>query len=131
VASRAAPGERLAEKSTVELAAGFAEITFDSGARVTSKPRAARGHVGVDGTLHRGTLKASVPREAIGFRISNPAVEVVDLGTEFTMIATARAPGGARAQRRGRGRAARDRRQETICSAPRNRAASRRRASAM
>ena len=32
-------------------------------------------------------LKASVPSEAVGFRISTPAVEVVDLGTEFTMLA--------------------------------------------
>ena len=43
-----------------------------------------------DSTLHRGTLKASVPPEAVGFRISHPAVEVVDLGTEFTMIADGR-----------------------------------------
>jgi hypothetical protein len=40
-------------------------------------------------TLLRGTLKASVPPEALGFRLSNPAVEIVDLGTEFTMIADA------------------------------------------
>jgi hypothetical protein len=46
-----------------------------------------------DATLLRGTLKASVPTEAMGFRISNPAVEVVDLGTEFTMVADA--SGGA------------------------------------
>ena len=46
-----------------------------------------------DATLLRGTLKASVPTEAMGFRISNPAVDVVDLGTEFTMVADA--SGGA------------------------------------
>jgi hypothetical protein len=40
--------------------------------------------------LRRGALKASVPLEAIGFRVSSPAVEVVDLGTEFTMIADSR-----------------------------------------
>src|SRR5205814_1309098 len=36
-----------------------------------------------------GSLKASVPPEAIGFKISHPTVEVVDLGTEFTMYADA------------------------------------------
>ena len=40
-----------------------------------------------DAVLHRGTLKANVPTEAIGFRISNPSVEVTDLGTEFSMVA--------------------------------------------
>jgi hypothetical protein len=39
--------------------------------------------------LVQGTLKASVPPEAIGFRVSNGAVEVRDLGTAFTMIADA------------------------------------------
>jgi hypothetical protein len=38
-------------------------------------------------TLRKGTLKASVPKEAIGFRVINASVEVVDLGTEFTMMA--------------------------------------------
>ena len=42
-----------------------------------------------EATLNRGTLKASVPPQAIGFRISNPSVEIVDLGTEFTMSADA------------------------------------------
>src|SRR5262249_7955505 len=36
-----------------------------------------------------GRLKASFPPEAMGFSISNPTVEVVDLGTEFTMFADA------------------------------------------
>jgi hypothetical protein len=42
-----------------------------------------------DAALLGGTLKASVPPEAVGFRISHPSVEVVDLGTEFTMVADA------------------------------------------
>ena len=81
-------GERLGKNQRLELAAGFAEITFDSGARVTLEgPAVLEITSAWDGTLHRGTLKVSVPHEAIGFRISNPAVDVVDLGTEFTMIA--------------------------------------------
>ena len=83
-----APGARLGKNQRLELAAGFAEITFDSGARVTLEgPALLEITSAWDGTLHRGTLKANVPSEAIGFRISNPAVDVVDLGTEFTIIA--------------------------------------------
>ena len=82
------PGARLEKNQRLELAAGLAEITFDSGARVVLEgPASLDVNSAWDGTLRRGTLKASVPHEAIGFRISNPAVEVVDLGTEFTMIA--------------------------------------------
>ncbi len=85
------PGERLEKNQRIELAAGLAEITFDSGARVTLEGPASIAIASAwDSTLHRGTLKASVPPEAIGFRISNAAVEVVDLGTEFTMIADGR-----------------------------------------
>ncbi len=85
------PGDRLHRSQRLELAAGLVEITFDSGARVVLEgPASLDVNSAWDGTLRRGTLKASVPLEAIGFRISNPAVEVVDLGTEFTMIADGR-----------------------------------------
>jgi hypothetical protein len=81
-------GERLHQGQRMELAAGFAEITFDSGAQVVLKGPASLGiNSAWDATLRRGTLKATVPLQAIGFRISNPAVEVVDLGTEFTIEA--------------------------------------------
>jgi len=74
----------------LELAAGYAEITFDSGARVVLEGAASLEIKSAwKATLLRGTLKVSVPPEALGFRISNPAVEVVDLGTEFTMVADA------------------------------------------
>lgn len=83
-----APGARLAKSQRLELTAGLAEITFDSGARVVLEgPTVLHLDSAWNGTLRRGTLKASVPPEAVGFRISNPAVDVVDLGTEFTMIA--------------------------------------------
>jgi hypothetical protein len=38
-----------------------------------------------EAALHGGTLRANVPAESVGFRVSHPSVEVVDLGTEFTM----------------------------------------------
>lgn len=83
-----APGAPLHRNQSIELSAGAVEITFDSGARVVLDGAASLDINSAWGaTLRRGTLKASVPPEAIGFRISNPMVEVVDLGTEFTMIA--------------------------------------------
>ena len=82
------PGERLGVNQRLELTGGLAEITFDSGACVVLEgPALLEVNSAWDSTLRRGALKASVPPEAIGFRVSNPAVEVVDLGTEFTMIA--------------------------------------------
>lgn len=82
------PGALLREGEKLDLEAGFAEITFDSGARVVLEGAAQLElHSAWDATLRHGTLKASVPPEALGFRISNPVVEVIDLGTEFTLIA--------------------------------------------
>ena len=87
------PGGRLYKGQRLALAKGFAEITFDSGAQVVLRGPAS---LNVDSawaaTLNRGTLKASIPPEAMGFSISNPTVEVVDLGTEFTMFADAIGP---------------------------------------
>ncbi len=81
-------GDHLGRGRSFELASGLAEITFDSGARVVVQGPSVIGLDSAWGiTLRQGTLKATVPPQAIGFRVSNPAVEVVDLGTEFTMIA--------------------------------------------
>jgi hypothetical protein len=80
----------LRKGQRLELAKGLAEITFDSGALlVLEGPASLDLNSAWDATVRRGTVKASVPAQAMGFRISNPSVEVVDLGTEFTMIADA------------------------------------------
>ena len=82
------PGAELRRGQRIELASGFAEITFDCGAQVTLEgPASLDLSSAWDAVLRRGTLKANVPHEAIGFRISNPSVEVTDLGTEFSMVA--------------------------------------------
>ncbi len=82
------PGTQLAKGQAIELLAGFAEITFDSGARVILEgPASLTVNSAWASTLRGGTLKAIVPPQAIGFRVSNPSVEIVDLGTEFTMVA--------------------------------------------
>lgn len=82
------PGAGLRKGQRLELAQGFAELTFDSGAQIVLEGPASLELVSAwNATLHRGRLKANVPAEAMGFSISNPAVEVVDLGTEFSMVA--------------------------------------------
>jgi ferric-dicitrate binding protein FerR (iron transport regulator) len=82
-----AAGEELHRGQQLQLASGLVEIAFDSGAVVTLEgPAALQLTSAWEAVLHRGTLKAQVPKEAIGFRVSNPAVEVVDLGTEFSMV---------------------------------------------
>ena len=87
-APSARPDNYIRKGETLELAAGFAEVTFDCGAQVVLEgPASLSLNSAWDATLLRGTLKASVPTEAMGFRVSNPSVQVVDLGTVFTMIA--------------------------------------------
>jgi len=84
------PGGRFRKGQKLELVKGFAEITFDSGAQIVLQgPASLDVNSAWAATLNRGTLKASIPPEAMGFSISNPTVEVVDLGTEFTMFADA------------------------------------------
>jgi len=83
-------GEHLRKGQRLELMKGLAEITFDSGAQVVIEgPVSLDVNSAWDATLARGTIKVTVPTEAIGFRVADRAVEVVDLGTEFTMIAEA------------------------------------------
>jgi ferric-dicitrate binding protein FerR (iron transport regulator) len=82
------PGDELRRGQQLHLESGFAEITFDSGAQVTLEgPADLDLNSAWEAVLRRGTLKAHVPGEAVGFRISNPSVDVVDLGTEFSMVA--------------------------------------------
>ena len=89
-ASTMQPGSQLHKGQRLELANGFAEVTFDSGAKVVLEgPASLDVKSAWAATLNRGNLKASVPAQAIGFSIFNPNVEVVDLGTEFTMSADA------------------------------------------
>jgi len=87
------PRQRLRKGQQIELTSGFAEITFDSGAQVLLQgPALLDVNSAWSATLKQGKLTASLPPEAMGFSISNPTVEVVDIGTEFTMVADA---GGA------------------------------------
>jgi hypothetical protein len=81
-------GEWFNAGKKLQIAEGFAEITFDCGAQVVLEgPAFLELHSPWSAVFHHGALTAKVPPEAIGFRIENPAVQVVDLGTEFSMLA--------------------------------------------
>ncbi len=81
-------GEWCNAGKKLQLAQGFAEITFDCGAQVILEgPAALELSSPWSALLHHGALRAKVPPEAIGFRIENPAVQIVDLGTQFSMLA--------------------------------------------
>ena len=88
VKSGPSTGDELMRGQRLDLKSGFAEVTFDSGAQLLLE-----GPVSLDlrsaweAEFHRGSLKANVPPEAAGFRVTSAAVEVVDLGTEFSMTA--------------------------------------------
>ncbi len=66
------------------LAEGTIELEFGDGARVSIQGPAKfelrnRGHI----HLESGNLVARIPEEALGFVVTTPEAEVVDLGTEF------------------------------------------------
>jgi Concanavalin A-like lectin/glucanases superfamily/FecR protein len=83
-------GDELRRGQRIELRSGFAEITFDCGAQITLEgPATLELRSAWVAALQQGSLKANVPSEAIGFRVSNSSVDVVDLGTEFSMLAEA------------------------------------------
>jgi ferric-dicitrate binding protein FerR (iron transport regulator) len=74
------PGQRL------RIASGFLEVSFDSGAQLTVEgPAELEATDAWQAALRSGSLRANVPAESAGFRVTHPSVEVVDLGTEFTM----------------------------------------------
>jgi hypothetical protein len=77
-------GARLLSGQRLALQSGFAEITFDSGAKVLLEGKNELHIVSSNGAaLDQGRLVAQVPAQARGFTVSTPTMEVVDLGTEF------------------------------------------------
>jgi ferric-dicitrate binding protein FerR (iron transport regulator) len=81
-------GDELAAGQWLDLKSGHAELTFDSGAQlVVEGPVKMSIRSAWEAELQRGVVKANVPQEAVGFRVVNAAVEVVDLGTEFSIAA--------------------------------------------
>jgi ferric-dicitrate binding protein FerR (iron transport regulator) len=80
--SRLHPGQRL------NLSTGLVEITFNDGAVVVLEGPAS---FDVDSPsraqLHDGRLAAVVPERGRGFEVVTPRLNVVDLGTEFGVMA--------------------------------------------
>ncbi len=77
-------GAELRAGQKLNLAAGLAELTFDSGAKVIlHAPAQFEVADALGGGLARGKLTAKVPHAAAGFTIATPGGKVVDLGTEF------------------------------------------------
>jgi ferric-dicitrate binding protein FerR (iron transport regulator) len=82
-----AVGESFSPGRTLHLLKGLAEVVFDCGARVMLQgPTTVELTSAWAATLKQGSLHANVPQEAIGFRVVNPEVDVVDLGTEFSVV---------------------------------------------
>lgn len=76
-------GDRIGD-DVVRLFGGRLELSFDDGAKVTLEgPIEFRPMTSGQLQLRRGRLTATVPQEAIGFTVSTPTSQVVDLGTEF------------------------------------------------
>ncbi|MFO0791267.1 MAG: FecR domain-containing protein [Pirellulales bacterium] len=80
--SKLKPGQRL------NLTTGLVEITFDDGAVVVLEgPSVFNVESRGRGQLHDGRLAATVPERARGFEIVTSRLNVVDLGTEFGVMA--------------------------------------------
>ena len=77
-------GQQLAGGTRIELDAGVARVTFESGAAATLHgPCEFIVDNAMHGTILQGRVAVIAPRRAYGFRIRSPNSEVIDLGTEF------------------------------------------------
>ena len=73
-------------RGRARLESGEATLQLDNGVELQLRGPAELELHSVDhGVLHRGQLSARVPEGAIGFRVDAPGVNVVDLGTEFSL----------------------------------------------
>lgn len=83
-----AVGTSLQAGQKLELKKGYAEITFDSGAQLTMEgPASLVVASSWEASLETGSVNATVPVEAEGFRLSNASVELVNTGAELSMTA--------------------------------------------
>ena len=89
-------GDGLTAGKRLRLSSGFAEITFDSQAKVIIEGPIDITISGANGCiLDSGKLVAQVPKSARGFAVQTPTLTIVDLGTEFgVQVIKASAPPG-------------------------------------
>jgi ferric-dicitrate binding protein FerR (iron transport regulator) len=86
-----APGSRdVLPEGDYQLEAGMIDLLFADGARVEVRGP-ARFELRGSGHLHleSGTLVAQISDEALGFVVTSPQSEVIDLGTEFGVSVSA------------------------------------------
>ena len=77
-------GSNLYAGEQLRLAKGLVEIVYSQGSTVLLEgPATFNVADGDQGFLHSGSLVAKVGKGAEGFTIQTPAIDVVDLGTEF------------------------------------------------
>lgn len=82
------PGDALEQGRRLDLESGVAEVTFDSGARVVLEgPASLQVDSAWAASLQSGTVTASAPTEAAGFRVANSAVAVTNLGGDVHIVA--------------------------------------------
>ena len=75
--------------SELELTVGLVQIGFPSGARaVIEAPARFRAEAPNRLSLRAGKVSAWVPEQAHGFTVATASASVVDLGTEFGVVAT-------------------------------------------
>ncbi len=77
-------GEQFYPLQKLNLVAGWAEITFTSGAKaILQGPTRFSIADALGGDLQLGRLTVKAPSSAKGFSVNTPSGKVVDLGTEF------------------------------------------------
>lgn len=87
---RLATGENLLTHQRLDLREGLAELTLTNGTNVILEGPAVLDLVSAGRVkLYNGRLTAKVPRQAIGFSVETPDAVIVDLGTEFGVVADA------------------------------------------
>ena len=76
--------DSLLRPGLMKLVEGYAQITFDDGARIILE---APAEINIENSnrafLQLGKLSAEVPIQSRGFKIDTPSASIVDLGTEF------------------------------------------------
>jgi hypothetical protein len=78
------PDDTELHPGRMSLIKGFAEITFDGGARVVVQgPAEVELETISQMFLHKGKLWSYVPESALGFTVRTPGATIVDYGTEF------------------------------------------------
>ncbi len=79
-------GQRLKPNSTVFLKRGVVWLRFPTGVKVSLKgPARFQLTSENSGELSFGLLTADVPPEGVGFSVSTPRTNIVDLGTQFAV----------------------------------------------